>query len=239
MKHAFAFLVLLFIAASATAQQAELDARAQELLKALAEDVESLSGRFYQTVTGNDGRVKERAEGDFAIVRPGRFDWVYVNPYEQRIVADGTNLWLHDVDLEQVSVRDQTDALATSPAGILGGGADALEAFAFEGAFEADSILWAQLAATDDNSDFRAVRIGFDPESGVLAAMELGDSLSQRTFIEFSGVVQDEPVDATRFEFTPPPGADVSGTPAGMVAPESAGDANAPETPVTIIPGLG
>ncbi|MEO0617249.1 MAG: outer membrane lipoprotein chaperone LolA [Pseudomonadota bacterium] len=239
MKHAFVLLILLFTAVTASAQQAELDARAQALLKALAEDVESLRGRFYQTVTGNDGRIKERAEGDFAIVRPGRFDWVYVIPYEQRIVADGTNLWLHDVDLEQVSVRDQTGALASSPAGILGGGADALEAFEFEGAFEADNVLWAQLTATDDSSDFRAVRIGFDRESGALAAMELGDSLSQRTFIEFSGVVQNEPVDAARFEFTPPPGADISGTPAGMVAPESAVGPDAPETPVTIVPGLG
>lgn len=235
MKHVFVVLLALFGAGSALAQDAALDTRAEALLEALSNDVESLAGRFAQTVTGEDGRVKERAEGDFALVRPGRFDWVYQSPYEQRIVADGTNLWLHDIDLEQVSVRAQDAALASSPAGILGGGAAALEAFEYQGAFEAGDLLWVQLAARDADSEFRAVRIGFDT-AGVVAAMELGDNLSQRTYIEFTDVALNAPVDDARFEFTPPPGADVSGTPAGMSPPEAA---DAPEDSLTIVPGLG
>ena len=237
MKHAIPVLsVLLLLAGPAVAQDAALDARGRALLADLADNVSTLTGRFDQTVTGSDGRVKERASGDFAIARPGRFDWVYVAPYEQRIVADGENLWLHDIDLEQVSVRAQAGALGSSPASILGGGADALDAFDYQGAFEDGALLWVQLAALDADSDFRAIRIGFEAATGTLAAMELGDSLSQRTLIEFSGVREDVPVDDARFEFTPPPGADVTGTPAGMAPADDAAPSGAA---VTVVPGLG
>lgn len=236
MKPLPAILTALLLAGVAAAQAPSPDARGKRLLADFSENVETVAGGFSQVVTGSDGRIKERAEGRFAIARPGRFEWVYDAPYEQRIVADGTNLWLHDVDLEQVSVRAQDAALGSSPAGILGGGADALAAFEFQGAFEDGALLWVQLAALDTDSDFRAVRIGFDAATGTLAAMELGDSLSQRTLIEFSGVVRDAPVDASRFEFTPPPGADVTGTPAGL---ETQGEAAAPDAPVDIVPGLG
>lgn len=236
MKHLRLLFAVFLLAGPAMAEDDSPDARGKALLAAFSDRVETVAGTFSQVVTGSDGRVKERAEGRFAIARPGRFEWVYATPYEQRIVADGTNLWLHDVDLEQVSVRAQDAALGSSPAGILGGGADALEAFEYQGAFEDGALLWVQLAALDTDSDFRAVRIGFEADTGVIAAMELGDSLSQRTLIEFTDVVLDAPVDASRFEFTPPPGADVTGTPAGM-AP--VGGAPAPEAPVAIVPGLG
>lgn len=202
---------MLFACAGASAD----DEQARALLDAFVTDVQLVSGSFSQTVTGSDGRVKERSSGRFAIERPARFEWLYRAPYEQRIVADGVNLWLYDVDLEQVTVRAQDNALDASPAGILGGGRDVLDAFEYQGSFETDGRVWVQLAALDEASDFRAVRLAFDEETGLLAAMELGDSLSQRTMIEFGDVAINVDVDPARFEFTPPEGVDVSGSPAG------------------------
>lgn len=45
--------------------------------------------------------------GTFEFQRPGKFRFVYVKPFEQTIVADGKTLWLHDVDLNQVTSRPQ------------------------------------------------------------------------------------------------------------------------------------
>jgi outer membrane lipoprotein carrier protein len=39
--------------------------------------------------------------------RPNRFRFHYRKPFEQTIVADGQTLWLHDVDLNQVTARKQ------------------------------------------------------------------------------------------------------------------------------------
>ena len=196
------------VAAADTIDSAQPDAQGAQALADFEAQVETLQGRFEQTVTDADGRIKERSTGYLKLYRPGRFLWVYETPYEQRIVADGENLWLYDIDLDQVSVRSQRDALGRSPAEILSGSADALAAFDYQGSFVQDGILWAQLAATDAGSDFRAIRLGF--VDGTLSGMELGDSV---------------------FEFVPPDGVDVIGTPAGMPQANPA--------PVPVVPGLG
>ncbi len=206
---------------------ARLDAQGAAALEAFDDRVVTLQGRFEQTVTGADGRIKESADGYMKLSRPGRFLWVYESPYEQRIVADGENLWLYDVDLDQVSVRAQDEALGRSPAEILSGTDDALAAFDYQGSFREDSMLWTQLSAKDPDSDFRVIRLGF--RDGELAGMALGDNLGQVTRILFDDVLFDAPVDDGEFEFTPPPGVDVIGTPAGV------GDT----LPIPVVPGLG
>ena len=83
------------------------------------------SGRaeFTQSVTAppKDGvlaRPKNSA-GSFEFARPNRFRFVYRKPFEQTIVADGTTLWLFDVDLNQVTARKQAQALGSTPAALI------------------------------------------------------------------------------------------------------------------------
>lgn len=215
--------------AALTADAEALDAAGAEALAAFEAQVETLQGHFEQTVIDADGRIKERSSGYLKLRRPGRFLWVYETPYEQRIVADGDNLWLYDIDLDQVSVRAQEEALGRSPAEILSGDGDALAAFDYQGSFVQDGVLWAQLAATDAGSDFRAIRLGF--VDGTLAGMELGDNLGQVSRIMFSDIETDAAIDDAVFEFVPPDGVDVIGTPAGMPQANPA--------PVPVVPGLG
>lgn len=214
---------------SATSDSERLDTDGAAAIANFEAQVVTLQGRFEQTVTDADGRIKERSTGYLKLLRPGRFLWVYETPYEQRIVADGENLWLYDIDLDQVSVRAQQEALGRSPAEILSGAADALAGFDYQGSFMQDGTLWAQLAATDAGSDFRAIRLGFI--DGTLAGMELGDSLGQVSRIVFLDVDTEAPIDGSVFEFVPPDGVDVIGTPAGMPQANPA--------PVPVVPGLG
>jgi len=61
------------------------------------------------------------------------------------IAADGETLWLHDVDLNQVSARRQAGALASTPAALIASAADlkALEAeFVLSAAPDKDGIEW-------------------------------------------------------------------------------------------------
>ena len=126
------------------------------------------------------------------------------------IIADGVNLWLYDVDLDQVTVKPQREALGRSPAEILGGDADALAAFDYQGAFERGDMLWVQLQPRDNDTDFEGIRLGFAGER--LAGMELADSLGQITRIDFSRVALDAPIPDATFRFEPPDGVDVIGT---------------------------
>lgn len=237
----YVFLIVVLGADAAQAQTSSDDAVYQEgltLLQQFDESTSSLRGSFVQTVRRPDAQP-EKSNGTFKVERPGKFVWTYETPDEQVIVADGTNLWNYDVLLDQVEVRAQDEALANSPATILSGGGDPLSAFEYQGSFASGDILWVQLAAKADDSDFGALRLGF--EGAVLVGMLLGDSLDQVTEIVFSDVESNITFGPGAFEFTPPPGVDVYGTPAGALDPtgdaSESGESEQPAAPV--IEGLG
>ncbi len=53
--------------------------------------------------------------------RPNKFRWDYNKPYEQQIISDGKQVWLYDTELAQVTVRELSKALGSSPAALLAG----------------------------------------------------------------------------------------------------------------------
>jgi len=171
--------------------------------------IDTIRGEFRQVLFDARGRAVERSFGEFAILKPGRFRWHYTEPYEQLIVADGENIWLYDVDFEQVTVREQTDSLSQSPAMLLGGDADALDAFRYLGSYSRGGRDWLRLEPVAPESDFRAVDLSFT--GGELELMELTDALGQVTRIEFTELVLNESLEDALFTFTPPPGVDVIG----------------------------
>lgn len=203
--------------------------RGAALLAGFIDDVTSLSADFRQTLYDRDGNVKEVSSGFARIARPDRFLWVYAEPYEQRIVADGQDLWLYDVDLDQVTVKAQRDALGESPAEILSGSNAALAAFEYQGAFERDGVTWVQLQPREDDTDFEGMRLGFAGDR--LVGMELADALGQVTRIDFDRLTVNAPIPDSTFRFEPPAGVDVIGSPSAPTAP---GGSAAP-----IVEGLG
>jgi outer membrane lipoprotein carrier protein len=57
------------------------------------------------------------------------------------------------------------------------------------------------------DSALQSVRIGF--KAGNLAVLEMQDSFGQKSTMSFSTFQANLPLDATSFQFKPPPGADV------------------------------
>ena len=184
----------------------------EALVNAFVNDVVTFSGDFEQSLMDPDGRLLETTSGTLEIQRPGRFRWVYREPYEQWLIADGTNIWSYDVDLEQVTVKPQGDALANTPALLLGGSEQAMDQFEHGGSFVEGGLTWVRLLPVDTDSGFRRVELGFD--DGRLSRMVFLDNLEQTTVVVLKNVVVNEPIDAARFEFAVPDGVDVVGKPA-------------------------
>jgi outer membrane lipoprotein carrier protein len=97
-------------------------------LEAFVKTVKSGRAEFTQVVTsptreGQQPKVKT-SSGTFEFQRPNRFRFVYKKPFEQTIVADGQTLWLHDVDLNQVTARKQSAALGSTPAALIAAAPD-------------------------------------------------------------------------------------------------------------------
>ena len=137
---------------------------------------------------------------------------MYDEPYEQWLVADGLNVWSYDVDLAQVTVKPQAEALANTPALLLGGGGDALSQFRFDGSFEEGATTWVRMVPVDTSSGFERMELGF--LGGELSRMVFFDNLEQTTVIALDDVTVNESIDDTRFEFVVPDDADLVGTPA-------------------------
>ena len=189
----------------------------EELVNDFVNDVITLQGRFEQSLIDAGGAIIDRSSGTLEIQRPGRFHWAYSEPYEQLLVADGLNIWSYDVDLAQVTVKEQAKALANTPALLLGGSEDALSQFRFDGSMEEMSTTWVRMIPVDTKSGFERMELGFI--GGQLSRMVFFDNLDQKTLVALYDVTTNEPIDAERFEFAVPDDADLVGVP--LVADES------------------
>jgi outer membrane lipoprotein carrier protein len=200
---------LLLIGTARAAQPVTDDGEA--LVSAFVNDVITFSADFEQSLIDPDGLMLEKTSGTLEIQRPGRFRWVYEEPYEQWLVADGTNIWSYDVDLEQVTVKPQAEALANTPALLLGGSGNAMDQFEHDGSFTENGFTWVRLVPVDTESGFRRVELGFEEDR--LSRMVFFDNLEQTTVVVLKNVVVNEPIDAERFRFAVPDDVDVVGKP--------------------------
>ena len=211
----FVLAAMLLLPIAAVTEDAVQDEGAR-LVAAFVNDVVTLQGRFEQSLVDADGEVLERTSGTLQIQRPGQFRWTYTEPYEQQLVADGLNIWSYDVDLAQVTVKPQREALANTPALLLGGSEDALQQFNNDGSYVEAGTTWVKLSPKNTDSGFLRVELGFKRDR--LYRMVFFDNLQQTTLVALHDVAVDVPFEAGEFVFDLPEDVDVVGTAAEAAA---------------------
>jgi outer membrane lipoprotein carrier protein len=188
-------------------------------LENFVKTVQSGRAEFTQTVTAppKDGQTarSKTSSGSFEFQRPNRFRFIYKKPFEQAIVADGQTLWLHDVDLNQVTARKQAQVLGSTPAALIASSVDlrALQVdFNLADAPDKDGLEWVTATPKAKDGQLQSVRVGFTPESkgAELAALEIVDGFGQRSLMRFGKLEVNPTLGAETFQFKPPAGADVS-----------------------------
>jgi outer membrane lipoprotein carrier protein len=202
IRNALISLLLFSFAAPALA-----DAKAR--LEAFVDSTKGLKANFTQTVIDRAGRKTQEASGNLYFSRPGKFRWVYQKPYAQLIVGDGKKLWIHDEDLDQVTVRKLDQALGDSPAALLAGDNNIEKLFNLKDAGVKDDLEWLEATPKSKEGSFEKVRMGFKGDD--LQIMELKDNFSQTTLLRFSNLQRNPAMGASLFRFSPPKGADVIG----------------------------
>lgn len=194
-----------------TQAQGNVDDLGEKLVNDFVTNVKTLQGDFEQSLIAADGTIVEKTSGTLEIERPTRFRWSYSDPYEQWLIADGLNVWSYDLDLEQVTVKAQEEALANTPALLLGGSDNALSQFDFGGTSMESLTTWVRLEPKDSSSGFNRVELGFIDDE--LRRMVFFDNLEQTTLVALNNVKINEPIDSVRFQFSVPDGVDVVGVP--------------------------
>ena len=189
-----------------------------ESLEAFVKNTKSGRAGFTQVVTSpaRDGKAAKTktSSGSFEFLRPNRFKFIYQKPFEQSIVSDGQTLWLHDVDLNQVTARKLAQVLGGTPAAVIAAAADlkTLQAdFILAPQPDKDGLEWVEATPKTKDGQVQSILVGFK-ESGKgseLAVLEILDSFGQRSVMRFSQFEVNPALAATSFQFKPPAGADV------------------------------
>lgn len=202
---------LLFLAVPAQAD-------GLDLLAQFVKQARSGRADFTQVVTspsraGQTPRSKT-SSGSFEFQRPGKFRFDYRKPFVQTLVADGQTLWMHDVDLNQVTARKQQQVLGATPVALLTAGTDlqSLKAdFQFSPEPARDGLEWVRATPLAADGQIRAVMVGLraTPLGPELAVLDVQDSLGQRSVLTFSAFQLNPALPASQFVFKAPAGADI------------------------------
>lgn len=207
MKRLLLALSTLLLMCSATTEAATGSARAR--LDAFATGLHSLTGHFTQSLTDINGNTGRTSSGTLALLAPRQFRWDTLTPYKQTIVADGSRVWMYDPELEQVTVRVQSNAEAHSPLTVLTDLKQLDRQFTVSERGEHDGLLWLRLTSTSKEPQFDYVDMGFGSKG--LARMVFRDQLGSTTDIRFSDWKRNVAIPPATFDFVPPKGADVIG----------------------------
>ena len=195
-----------------------VQANSVDLLAQFVKQTRSGRADFTQVVTspsraGQPPRSKT-SSGTFEFQRPGKFRFDYRKPFVQILVADGQTLWLHDVDLNQVTARKQQQVLGSTPVALLTAAADlqALKAdFQFKAEPARDGLEWVLATPLAAEGQIRAVLVGLraTPAGPELAVLDVQDSLGQRSVLTFVAFQLNPSLPASQFVFKAPAGVDI------------------------------
>ncbi|PKO87152.1 MAG: outer membrane lipoprotein carrier protein LolA [Betaproteobacteria bacterium HGW-Betaproteobacteria-12] len=185
------------------------EAGAVDRLHQFMAGTKTLKAEFSQVVIAKGGRKPQESSGVLAISRPGKLRWDIRKPYAQLVVSDGEKVWIHDSELQQVTIRKVGQAIGGSPAALLSGSNDLERNFTLSEGGEREGMLWVDAVPKSGDSGFERVRIGFVGND--LKAMELQDSFGQTTLIRFSALERNPVLPPATFRFVPPAGVDVVG----------------------------
>lgn len=178
-------------------------------LKKFYNETHAFKANFYQIVTDKQGRKIQEVYGEMVLKRPNKFRWDYNKPFEQQIISDGKQVWLYDTELAQVSVRELSKALGSSPAALLAGDDSLDKNFKLVNAFRKDDLDWVSTNPKDSDTGFSKISLGF--KNDVIQEMDMIDSFGHQTKIVFSNVVHNPVIEPKTFLFNPPKGVDVVG----------------------------
>ena len=178
-------------------------------LKKFYDETHAVKADFHQIVTDKQGQKIQEVYGEMQLKRPNKFRWDYHKPFEQQIISDGKQVWLYDTELAQVSVRELSKALGSSPAALLAGDDSLDKNFKLVNAFRKDGLDWVSTNPKDSDTGFNKISLAF--KNDVLQEMDMIDSFGHQTKNLFSNVVHNPVIEPKSFLFKPPPGVDVVG----------------------------
>lgn len=165
------------------------DEQSEAALKNLLSQMTHYTASFQQTVSDEAGEVVHEATGTLTMTRPDKLRWETAFPDETLLIADGDSVWNIDAFVEQVTIIDQSQAVADNPIILLTSN---------------DPAVWSDFTVTKSEEDkytvtpqngdgqIRSLTMQFNDET--LSSLTMLDAQSQTSNLVFSSIdVSSEP----------------------------------------------
>ena len=168
--------------------------------------LKTLKATFQQTVYDEKQQIIDSSSGHFYLRKPGAFHWYYKTPYEQKIISDGSTLWIYDIDLDQVTIKPMDDSLNSTPAMIFSNPSQLESEFIVSPITLGEASNWLLLIPKQESS---IERLKIATDQGRIQTMVIVDQLGQTTELSFTQLQENPELEANLFQFQPPQGVDV------------------------------
>ncbi|HEX7664443.1 MAG TPA: outer membrane lipoprotein carrier protein LolA, partial [Polyangiaceae bacterium] len=107
----FAFAALLSLAPTSYGQAAPAQplpsvTQAVSNVQKFYDQSQTFKADFNQEYLAKAYNQTKQSTGHVTFAKPGKMEWVYDNPKDNRIVSDGTTLWVYDANNKQAIKQD-------------------------------------------------------------------------------------------------------------------------------------
>ena len=178
-------------------------------LEAFSEGLVSFHASFEQVVLNSDGIPQDSNDGEMWLSRPSLFRWEYGGDFPEVIVADGERVWIYDISLEQITIKDQSGLASDSPLTLLTDMNRLDRQFEVRDLGVSENLAYVELRSINEDAEFDRVLLGIEGQDLRLIAME--DAFGLRTEIRIASSIRNPQLDDDHFVFVPPAGVDIVG----------------------------
>jgi outer membrane lipoprotein carrier protein len=215
---ALAFASLSLAAVGGSAQQAKALPASQAIavsqqVQAFYDKTTSFSSDFKQEFYVKSHDIKKQSKGKVVFAKPGKMDWEYTDPKDNRVVSDGKVLKVYEAANKQMFEQPVDKSQYPAALSFLIGGGKLDQIFNFElydGAqmnFPGGQVLVG--TPKTPTPAYTKVLFYVDAATKQMRRTLIVDAQGNRNLFDFEKPAVNLPVPASQFQFQPPPGTQI------------------------------
>lgn len=173
----------------------------------------TFSSDFTQTYKVKQYNQTKTSAGHVIFNKPGKMDWTYKDPAGNRVVSDGTTVWVYEAANKQMYQQAVAQAQYPAALAFLTGQGQLAKLFNFklctgvEMQFPGGSVLVG--TPVTPTAAYEKVLFYVDSATSQVRRVLILDGQGNTNRFDFVTPVVNQPVPATQFVFTPPPGTSI------------------------------
>jgi outer membrane lipoprotein carrier protein len=194
-------------------QPASVQAQVVSQVQAFYDKTQSFRSDFTQEFTVKAYNQKKSSKGAVTFVKPGKMDWVYEDPKDNRVVSDGSTLKVYEAANKQMYVQNVNQSQYPAALAFLTGSGNFSQTFNMQ-LFDGEQMNfpggWVLVGEPKQPTPaYTKVLFYVDKQTSQIRRVMIIDGQGNRNRFDFNSPRVNEPVNPNQFVFTPPAGTSI------------------------------